>query len=203
LKIREKGPRGGNRHQALFACALLAVALVAAVAWPYLFPKAPAAAVPSAPAVPSFPGFSLSKNSTDGVFEYYAYSGGNATLRLRIARGVDAASASTLVRNDVLAMRALYNDALNPYPDVVSDKITYSPDFLPTYGADGGFSYFEAFLTSRMTYGAFTHDTAPYRGVISWEYCPALRQLRQLEVIMGEQAYSPWAVGYAKGNVCN
>jgi len=175
--------------------------VLATLAWPVLFPTPQPAAQPP---VPSFPGFSLSKNSTDGVFEYYIYSGNNATLRLRLARDIDADSASTVIGNDVLAMRALYDEALNPYPDVVSGKIDYTPDFLPTYGSDGNFSYFEAFLTSRMTYGAFTHDTAPYRGVLSWTYCADKRELRQLEVILDKAAYqSSWAVSYAKDNVCN
>ena len=207
MKIRKKGPQGRcNRRRALCAFAIVAVALVFAIlAWPRLFPTPSAAATTSQPLAPSFPGFSLSKNSAGGVFEYYTYSGNNnATLRLRLARDVGADSADTIAKNDALAMRALYDEALNPYPDVVSGKIEYTPEFLPTYGSDGDFSYFEAFLTSRMTYGAFTHDTAPYRGVLSWKYCPALRQLRQLEVITDKQAYnSSWAIGYARDNACN
>jgi hypothetical protein len=88
---------------------------------------------------------------------------------------------------------------------VVSGKIEYAPEFLPTFGEleAGNFTYMEAFLTSRMTYGAFTQDTAPFRGVISWKYCAKKRELRQLEVIAPRQDYSSSLVAFAQANICN
>ena len=155
-----------------------------------------------------FEGFELQETyKEDAVKKVFLYKNEENILRLKIIKNVDEDSAKNLINGEVLTMEALYGNALSPYPGAISNEIVCGSKFMPNKGNffynQVNATYFIAYLSERLTYGACAEDLAVYEGVISWAYCSKKREFRQMEFISPKNSFSDAGIDFVKVNICS
>jgi hypothetical protein len=127
-------------------------------------------------------------------------------LRLKVISGVLKPAAERLIENEILSTRALYNDALAPYPDAVSNRIeidkTLIPQLKTSESAGVVVRYFVPYLSASMTYGVQSAQDAPYRGVLAWAFCPEQKEMRTLELIRPKASFGESDESFAVASIC-
>lgn len=151
----------------------------------------PATAHQSSPFAP----FTLGQHTREDVItDHYRFVDGDSVLRLKVVHGVSRGAAERLIENEVLSTRALYSDALAPYPDALSNRVTVEqravPEFRSVDQKGAHIQYIVAFLSAGMTYGIQSAADAPYRGVLAWVFCEKLKEARSLELIRPVHVFS-------------
>lgn len=90
-------------------------------------------------------------------------------------KGIDEASAYTLMDEQITAVQALYENALSAYPGEVSNRIVCSEAFQPRYfekvQKGAVYKYFLLYSTERFGLGACTKDSIAYQHLLGWLYC--------------------------------
>lgn len=115
-------------------------------------------------------------------------------LRIEAITGIGKASADMLMEDEALAVKALYEAALSPYPGEVSYLIVCNERFKPVFGtaeAKLNFSYFALFATGRLTYGACSEDLVKYKAILAWAYCGKKETLYRLELFTQLKSAQP------------
>ena len=115
------------------------------------------------------------------------------TLRVSVTPNVSAEAAAQLQAEGVLALEALYADALSAYPGDVSKRIVAEDRFRPELRRVkvGGVErpYFRLFATERFGYGSSTTEAnAAYRSLLGWVYCARSRRLYKVRLFVAAAA---------------
>ena len=158
-------------------------------------------------AFPSFEGFNLTRKYAGGENTHILiYSDNQNTIRLKIISNLDKTSADEIIHTSTFALRSLYGDTVSAYPGMISNKIVCDSKFIPkqTSCVYNGITvtYFIAYLSERLSYGACTDDLTPNKGVIAWTYCGNKKELRKFEFISAKQSFRDSSIEFMKENIC-
>lgn len=158
--------------------------------------------------LPSFGGFGLTKNYIDSSNTLnLIYSDNQNTIRLKIIPNLDKTSAEEIIDSSSLTMQSLYDTTSTSYPGQISNEIVCDSRFIPKQRSidyNGmEITYFIAYLSERLIYGACTDDLTPYKGIIAWSYCKDEKELRQFEFISKKESFSDSNIEFIKNNICN
>ena len=155
---------------------------------------------------PSFEGFELSEEPIDDD-QILLYSNDQDTLRVKIISDLNQESARELIHITVLTMQSLYDTTSAAYPGRISKEIICDSKFIPKRRDSEyngmNITYFVAYLSNRLTYGACTDDLTPYKGILAWSYCENKKELRQFEFISRKDSFSESSIDFVKENICN
>lgn len=146
----------------------------------------------------SFPGrenFRLKELYQDDKNIYRAlFSDKTNLLRVNVQSNIDSASAEKYIQGEITRMKALFANAVSPYPGEISNEIVCGKKFTPELNIlnnDGlTMSYFTGYLNQRLVFGACTEDQAIYRGILALFYCPRQNRVFQLEIIVPKDEFS-------------
>jgi hypothetical protein len=189
-----------------FAARCVSFSLLVGVGIGWLVTVAAAESEHGHPATPFAPFVFEQHKRGDAMTELYRFVDGDSVLRLKVIGGVDRAAAERLIENEVLSTRALYSDALAPYPDALSNRVTVERGAIPEFKSidKGGtrIQYIVAYLSAGMTYGIQSATDAPYRGVLAWVFCQELKEVRSFELIKPVAHFTQSDEGFALGVVC-
>jgi len=103
--------------------------------------------------------------------------------RLQVEKFVamDPGSSQSLVRDELLGIKALYADALSAYPGQISNTIVCPEEYQPVFrrGRVPGRTqeYVLLYATERFGLGACTQDSVFYKHLRGWLYCPMRKEL--------------------------
>ena len=94
-------------------------------------------------------------------------------------------TADKLLKSKTNQVRAVYTDAVSPYPGEISDKISCVKQFEPQFSIiDSGelmISTFSGYYNDRMQFGVCNKNQISFQGTLSFFYCPAYEQFHTLE----------------------
>ena len=123
-----------------------------------------------------FEEFTLEQKFEQKDSRVYIFSGKNQYLNIEVISGIDSNSADTLTESEIMGIKALYANALSPYPGEVSREIVCNDRYKPAfrdYVTDGRpYKYVLLHSTERFGLGACTDDSVKYKHLIGWKYCP-------------------------------
>lgn len=98
------------------------------------------------------------------------------------------------VNSEAQRINAYFENAISPYPGQISDEIECPKEFRPTLETKDingeKASYFEVFLTERLTIGACSDEQAKYKEIIAWYYCPNQENLYQIEIVSNKERFT-------------
>ena len=158
--------------------------------------------------LPSFEGFELTKNYVEGDnTQSLTYSNDKNIIRLKVISNIHKTSAEDIIYTSALTMHSLYDNTFTSYPGSISKEIVCDKRFVPeqmsVYHNGKNITYFIAYLSERLIYGACTDDLTPYKGVIAWSYCDDKNELRQFEFISEKEFFNDATIEFIKKNICN
>lgn len=157
--------------------------------------------------LPYFEGFELTKNSIDSGTQSLTYSNDKNIIRLKVISNLDEISAEKIIESSALTMQSLYDNTFTSYPGRISKEIVCDKRFVPeqmsVYYNGKNITYFIAYLSERLIYGACTDDLTSYKGIIAWSYCDDKNELRQFEFISEKESFSDLTIEFIKKNICN
>lgn len=135
----------------------------------------------------------LEQFRTSGVYQddkniYRALlSNDNDLIRIEVRKNVKEESAQKDIQGEIVRMKALFENALSPYPGELSNEIQCAKEFKPALTIkkinNTEVSYFNGFLNERMVFGSCVKEQAVYKGILALFYCSSKKQLFQLELI--------------------
>lgn len=118
----------------------------------------------------------------------------NDLLRVNIQSQIDSSSAEKYIQGEITRMKALFANAVSPYPGEISNEIVCGKKFTPNLTTiktnNLTISYFTGYLNERLVFGACTEDQALYRGILALFYCSKQNQVFQIEVIVPKDEFS-------------
>jgi len=121
-------------------------------------------------------------------------SNNNDYIRIEVKSAVQERLAEENIQGEIVRMKALFENALSPYPGELSNEIQCSKEFKPVLKTETinntQVSYFTGFLNQRMVFGSCVKDQAIYKGILTLFYCPAKKQLFQLEIIAPADSFN-------------
>lgn len=115
-------------------------------------------------------------------------------LKIEVIKGIDKRSADILLEDNIIMIRALYGNALSPYPGEISNELICNENFLPEFNTKQTnlleYSYFILFANDRLTYGACSEDIVRYKSILAWAYCDGKNSFYQFEFFSPIEMFS-------------
>lgn len=159
---------------------------------------------------PKFEGYVLESHSRiDSISGSYSYRSrrGPSFLRLRRSSNLDAESASTIIKNEILAIQAQYSGAVAPYPDAISNSIELDRSLIPNLEdatiKGVPLKFCTTYLSLSKAHGVQSVKDAIYKGVLAWAYCANQREARTIEVIVPISHFSEKYKKFVLENICS
>jgi hypothetical protein len=125
----------------------------------------------------------------------YADTTDNSLLRAEIRTGINRLTAAETTNVQLAQIRTFYEKSRSPYPGEISDTVVCSDDFQPVTGEKTvnrvSITYFSAYMTDRLTYGACIEDQAKYQAMTVIFYCENNQTYNQLEFIRPIKSIGP------------
>jgi hypothetical protein len=120
-------------------------------------------------------GFRIAEQYEGPASTQYVLTNAGRVLKLDLLPDVDADSAQVLLDDSIMGLRALYANALSPYPGDLSNQVVaaerFKPQFIRRQMPGVIYSYFLLFANERLGYGAMSTDSVKFRSLIGWFYC--------------------------------
>lgn len=118
----------------------------------------------------------------------------NDLLRVDIRTNISGPEATKQIQAQITRMKALFENAISPYPGEISDVIECGDEYNPVFAEEEingtQISYFKGYLNERLVFGACTEDQIKYQVILALFYCVNQNQLFQLEIIAPKEAFS-------------
>ena len=92
---------------------------------------------------------------------------------------LDEKSKNIFINNEIIGIKALYDNALSAYPGDVSNEIVCDERFRPIFFEEK--NYVILYSNERFGMGACTKDIIKYKYLIGWLYCNNLEELYSIE----------------------
>ena len=107
-------------------------------------------------------------------------------LRVEAWLNIEQHETETIIKNHTIQMYTLYEKAVSPYPGEISNAISCTQEYRPTYFTEqkGGREthVFTGYASSRLTFGVCTDDIVANRALVAMFYCEEQKRLYKLEL---------------------
>lgn len=121
------------------------------------------------------------------------YKKGTILLRLEERVNSSKSEAEQAIKTQITRTQGLFDEAAAPYPGDISDVVSCSPEYKPTYTTiikDGvEISQFSGFVNKRLVFGSCTADQAIYYATMAMFYCERQKNFFQVELIIPKDEY--------------
>lgn len=115
-------------------------------------------------------------------------------FKIEAITDIDIKSADILINDKILTIKALYGNALSPYPGEISNELICNEKFMPEFNTKKtdrlSYSYFILFANDRFTYGACSEDLIEYKSILAWTYCDEKNIFYQFELFSSIESFS-------------
>lgn len=116
-----------------------------------------------------------------------AYTDSGTTLRISLTSVKNEGEASTLIDNEIQKIKAVFANAISPYPGEISNEIVCGEDFVPKFDEKKingrKVRYLTSYLSQRLTFGACTKEQAVNEEIQAFFYCSQQKNLVSFEII--------------------
>ena len=111
----------------------------------------------------------------------YNYSKDKSILKIVKVSGIDSESASVLIENEIIGIKALYGHSLSPYPGEISNKIVYNKKLMPQFKTitsdDKVYKYFLLYTNDRLGLGVADQELVTYKHLLGWIYLDERKEI--------------------------
>ncbi|MDP8219115.1 MAG: hypothetical protein P9M03_10360 [Candidatus Theseobacter exili] len=135
-------------------------------------------------------GFVLEKHNTVRERELYTFVSDDMIVKIEVIAGIDKESAETLIGNEIIGVKALYDNALSPYPGDISNRIVFNEKFRPVLKTINNkaveYKYFLLFSNKRFGLGVGSDDLVEYKHLLGWFYCSEFSELHTVRCFISD-----------------